>query len=101
MIQFDLFEPREQPGAWELPQKGTALPAATIEVEPLEGGWGYGASWHSRTGMAGGGFGTKSGRMAPTRREAIAAAAAWLGEELSRLPADRAKVARWAEGVLA
>lgn len=95
MIQFDLFE---QAGAWELPQKGTALPMATIEVEPLAGGWGYGASWHSRGGMSGGGFGTKHGRVAPTRREAIKAAAAWLVSQLSRLP-ERDKVARWAEAL--
>lgn len=96
MIQFDLFE---QPGAWELPQKGTALPMATIEVEPLAGGWGYGASWHSRSGMAGGGFGTRSGRdLVPTRREAIAIAAAWLVSQLSRSP-ERDKVARWAEAL--
>jgi hypothetical protein len=100
-VQFDLFEQREEPGAWELPHKGDAMPVASIEVEPVAEGWAYGASWWHHKRMCGGGFGTKGGRVAPTRREAIESAAAWLDARLADLPDHRAKVARWAEGVLA
>ena len=93
MIQFDLFE---QAGAWALPHKNTALPLATVEVEPVAAGWGYGASCHlNRDDYAGAGFGTKGGRIAPTRAEAIAAALEWIERQLSRYPPEFARFDRW------
>lgn len=93
MIQFDLFE---QAGAWELPHKNTALPLATVEVEPMADGWGYGARFHiNRDDYMGGGFSTKFGHTAPTRAEAIAAALAWIERHLTRYPPEFARFNRW------
>lgn len=96
MIQFDLFE---QAGAWELPQKGDAMPAVSVEVEPVSGGWGYGASWWSKRGMCGAGFGVRNGRTAPTRAEAIAAALDWIERHLTRYPPELARFDRWRKEV--
>ena len=93
MIQFDLFE---QPGAWTLPHKRTALPLATVEVEPVADGWGYGASVHlNRDDYLGAGFGVRNGRTAPTRAEAITAALGWIERHLARYPPEFARFARW------
>jgi hypothetical protein len=93
VIQFDLFE---QGGEWVLPHKRSALPLATVEVEPSADGWGYGASCHiNRDDYFGAGFGTKGGRTAPTRAEAIASALAWIERHLIRYPPEHARFTRW------
>jgi len=97
VIQFDLFE---QAGAWSLPHKNTALPLATVEVEPMGDGWGYGAGFHiNRDDYMGAGFGVRNGRTAPTRAEAIAAALEWIERQLMRYPPEFARFARWRKEV--